>query len=368
MTYDYIIVGSGIFGSCFAYEMHKNGFKCLILEKRSHIGGNIYTSKIDDVHVHEYGAHIFHCNDIKLWNYVNKFAKIEPFFHRVKVNFSGNLYSFPINLMTLHQLWKTRTPEEAIAKLESVKLKIDNPSNMEDWLLSNFGEEIYRTFFYGYTLKQWGREPKKLPASIAKRIPFRTNFNDTYYDSKFQGLPANGYTEIIENMTKDIDVLTGVDYLKDRKYYDSKCKKIIYTATLDAFFDYQFGELEYRSLRFEKELHNIKDYQGCAVMNYTSKDVPFTRICEHKHLCKSTTNRTIITKEFPQSWDRSKEPYYPINDEKNNERLLEYKKLAESINEKYIFGGRLAAYKYYDMHQVIASSLECSKKELLSHG
>jgi len=363
--YDYAIVGSGLFGSVFAHEMNKHGLKCLIIEKRDHIGGNVFTYKMNDIDVHEYGAHIFHCNDEKIWNYINQFSKFNYFNHSVKVNFKNKIYSFPINLMTLFQLWNVKTPLEAKLKIDSVRVKIDSPSNMEEWILSQFGEEIYKTFFYGYTLKQWGREPKTLPASIAKRIPFRLNFNDNYYNSKFQGIPENGYTEIIEKMTDGIEVLKNTDYLKDRKYFDAKCKKIVYTGMIDNFFDYIFGTLEYRSLRFEKETHSIDDYQGCAVMNYTSADIPFTRIYEHKHFMRSKSDMTIITKEYPQSWDCSKEPYYPINDELNNERFNKYKDMSAQESKKYIFGGRLGSYKYYDMHQVIASALEMSKKELI---
>lgn len=363
--YDYIIIGSGLFGSTFAHEMNKNGFKCLIVEKRDHIGGNVFTHKIDNIHVHEYGAHIFHCNDESIWNYMNKFSKFKHFNHSVKVNFDNKIYSFPINLMTLFQLWNVKTPLEARNKMESVRIKIENPSNMEEWILSQFGEEVYKTFFYGYTIKQWGREPKDLPASIAKRIPFRFNFDDNYYNSKFQGMPENGYTEIIENMINGIEVLKNTDYLQERSYFDAKGKKVIYTGMIDKFFDYAFGALEYRSLRFEKETHTLEDYQGCAVMNYTSMSVPFTRVYEHKHFTKAKSNLTIITKEYPQSWDSLKEPYYPINDELNNERFKHYKNISEKESGKYIFGGRLGSYRYYDMHQVVASAIELSKKELL---
>lgn len=362
MKYDYLIVGTGLFGSVFAYEANKIGKKVLVLEKRNHIGGNCYTEKIENINVHKYGPHIFHTNDKRIWDYINQFAEFNNFINRPKVNFKENLYSFPINLFTLYQLWGTKTPEEAKNKLEQLKIPNKNPQNLEEWILSQVGEEIYEKFIKGYTTKQWGREPNYLPSSIIKRLPIRLTFDDNYFNDKYQGIPNGGYTQIFEKMLNGIEVINQVDFLKDKSYFENKAKKIIFSGKIDELYDYTFGQLEYRSLRFENEIHN-GDFQGNAVVNYTEQNVPYTRICEHKHFEFGTGEKTIITKEYPDTYDTTKVPYYPIRDSKNLELYHKYKLLTEKEN-RYILGGRLAEYKYYDMHQIIGSALNKVKKEL----
>ena len=362
MKYDYLIVGSGLFGSIFAREMEDAGAKCLVLEKRNHIGGNCYTKNINGINVHEYGPHIFHTDDERIWNYMNRWTKFNHFTYRPKVCYKNKLYSFPINLMTLYQLWGIKTPREAQLKLDEVKSCIKSPSNLQDWMLSQVGEEIYQKFIYGYTAKQWNKDPTKLPSSIIKRIPIRLTFDDNYFNDRFQGIPIGGYTKIFEKLLSGIDYVGGVDYLEDRDMWNSLATKIVYTGAIDDFFDNDEGELEWRSLRFEHETLNIKDYQGIAAINYTEKEIPFTRIIEHKHFEFGNQEHTIITKEYPQEWSKSKEKFYPVNDEKNNILYKKYKN--RCTDNRYVFGGRLADYKYYDMHQVVASALYKSRKEL----
>ena len=359
--YDYLIVGAGLFGSIFAREMTDRGAKCLVIEKRSHIGGNCYTRKDNDIHVHQYGPHIFHTNNVKIWNYMNKWTDFTPFTYRPKVRHLDKLYSFPINMMTMHQLWGVITPEEAIKKLNDVKVDIPNPSNLEEWILSQVGEEIYKTFIYGYTKKQWGKEPSQLPSFIIKRLPIRTTYDDNYFNDRFQGIPVEGYTKIFENLLMNIPIDKSVDYLSDKEYFDKLAKKVVYTGPIDEFFNYELGELEWRSLRFEETYIQNKDFQGIPVINYSEYEKPFTRIIEHKHFQVNKPIDTIITKEYPQKWDKTKEKYYPVNDVKNNNLFHEYKKKID-LN-KYIFGGRLADYKYYDMHQVVGSALSKINKE-----
>jgi len=353
--YDYVIVGAGLFGSIFAREMTDRGFSCLVIDKRRHIGGNCYTKDVGGIAVHEYGPHIFHTNSDRIWKYMNKWCEFNRFSYHPKVRYGDSLYSFPINMMTLYQLWGVKTPNEAKDILNTKRISITNPSNLEEWILSQVGEEIYQKFIYGYTKKQWGKEPCRLPSSIIKRIPIRLTWNDDYFDDKYQGIPIGGYTAIFKKMLKDIPVETGVDYIRDRDKWDSIGKKIVYTGGLDEFFDFSLGELEWRSLRFEHENLNISDFQGNAAINYTHEDIPYTRIVEHKHFEFGKQNHTVITREYPQKWDRRKEKYYPVNDEKNNHLYNRYKNLVDQ--SKYIIGGRLADYKYYDMHQVIGSAL-----------
>lgn len=361
MKYDYIIVGSGLFGSIFAREMLEMGRTCLVIDKRNHIGGNCYTENKDGIHIHKYGPHIFHTNSDKIWKYMNKWTDFNHFTYRPKVNYKDKLYSFPINLFTLYQLWGVTTPEQAKQKIEKEKVNIPNPSNLEEWILSQVGEEIYKTFIYGYTKKQWNKSPKDLPASIIKRLPIRLFFDDNYFDDKYQGIPTEGYTPIFEKLLKNIPIELGVDYLKEKNKWDSLAKKIVYTGAIDEFFDYDLGTLEWRSLKFEEEHLNIPDYQGVASVNYTEESVPYTRIVEHKHFNFGKQTHTVITKEYPEEWDKTKEKYYPLNDDKNNSLYLKYKQKINS--DKYIFGGRLADYKYYDMDQVIGSALVKIKKE-----
>ena len=361
--YDYLIVGSGLFGSIFAYEANRRGRKCLVLEKRDHIGGNVYTRNVDGIHVHEYGIHVFHTSNKEIWDYVNQFAKFNNFTNRPKVKYKGNIYSFPINLLTLQQLWRVTTPQEAIERLNISKVKIDNPANLEEWCLSEIGEELYETFIKGYTQKQWMTDPKNLPTFIIKRIPIRTNFDDNYYFDTYQGIPEGGYTQIFEKLLQGIEVVTNTDYLAGRTHWNKLARKIVYTGPIDAYYEYSEGDLDYRTTRFEHKKYNIKDYQGVAQINYTDVNIPFTRIIEHKHFEFGKQDYTVVTTEYPDTWSRSKIPYYPINDGKNNALYKKYKERAES-ETNVIFGGRLAEYRYYDMHQVIGAALHTVKQEL----
>jgi UDP-galactopyranose mutase len=355
--YDYLIVGGGLYGSVFAHEMTKNGKKCLVIEKRNHIGGNCYTEKKDNINIHKYGAHIFHTDSRKIWDWVNQFTEFNNYRHTLKVNYKNKIYSFPLNLLTFSQIWGTTTPDETIKKIKSVVVENQNPKNLEEWILSQVGEEIYEIFIKGYTTKQWNIDPKKLPSSIIKRIPIRLNFNDNYFFDEFQGIPVDGYTKMFDRILEGIEVKTNVDYFKEKDYYNSISKKIVYTGKIDEFFDYEYGELEYRSLKFETEKVNVKDFQGCSVMNYTDIDVPFTRICEHKHFENSKSDVTWITKEYPKDYEYGDIPYYPINDDKNNKIYKKYKDISKNF-PNIIFGGRLSEYRYYDMHQVIGSALK----------
>jgi UDP-galactopyranose mutase len=363
MKYDFLIVGSGLFGSVFAHEATKAGKKCLIIEKRNHIGGNCYTEKIDNINIHKYGPHIFHTNDKKIWDWIQQFGEFNQYKHSPKVNYKGEIYSFPINLLTLNKLWGVTTPEEAIEKLEEVKIKCDNPRNLEDWILSQVGNDIYETFIKGYTKKQWNKDPKELPSSIIKRLPIRTNYNDNYFFDKYQGIPIDGYTNLFKNMLKGIDILENIDYFSEKDKWDSMANKIVFTGKIDEFFDYKFGELEYRSLTFVEERLETEDYQGCSIVNYTDLETPQTRITEHKHFDDAKSDFTWITKEYPKNYQNGDTPYYPINDDKNNELYRKYKELADST-PNVIFGGRLSEYKYYDMHQIIASALTKVKKHI----
>jgi UDP-galactopyranose mutase len=355
--YDFIIVGAGIFGSTFAQQAHENGFKCLIIDKRYHNAGNLYTENIEGINVHKYGPHIFHTSDKKIWEYVNRFSEFNGFVNRPKVKYGDEIYSFPINLFTLYQLFGVNNPQDALKVLDQVRIKNENPKNLEEWILSQVGEEIYRKFIYGYTKKQWGKDPKELPISIIKRLPIRITFDDNYFNDKYQGIPVGGYTKMVEKMQEGIEVKLGIDFLEDKKLWESKANKIVFTGPIDEFFGYSEGNLEYRSLKFETEIIDNKDFQGNALINYTEENVSYTRICEHKHFENSKSDKTVITREYPDSWEKGKERYYPVNDEVNNLKYVLYKKMAEKISDKYIFGGRLSEYKYYDMHQVIGSAL-----------
>jgi UDP-galactopyranose mutase len=361
--YDYLIVGCGLFGTVFARQMTDAGYKCLVIDKRAHVGGNVYTENIEGINVHKYGAHIFHTNDQEIWEYVNRFATFNNYRHKVFVNYCDKVFSFPINLMTLNQLWGTNSPEEAIGILEKKRIHHAAPANLEEWILSQVGQELYETFIKGYTQKQWGRDPKLLPASIIKRIPIRSSFSDFYFDDRFQGIPIGGYTALVENMLEGIEVRTGVDFFKHRAELESSAPNIVFSGKIDEFFDYKLGVLEYRSLDFDTSIIDRPDFQGTSVMNYTEEKIPFTRILEHKHFEFGKQDVTVITKEYPSEWQSGKEPYYPINDIKNNGLYKEYKNLADE-HPNYIFGGRLAEYKYYDMHQVVGSALAKSNSIL----
>ena len=349
-----------MFGSIFAREMTDKGFKCLVIDKRNHIGGNCYTEEIEGINVHKYGPHIFHTSDDNVWEYINRFCTFNHYVHRPKVNYKGNIYSFPINLMTLYQLYNVTTPYDAKVMLNNVKHDIKTPKNLEEWILSNVGTEIYETFVKGYTTKQWGRDPKLLPSSIIRRLPIRLTFDDNYFFDKYQGIPIGGYTKIFEKLLDGIEVRLNVDYFNDREYWNGQCKKIVYTGPIDRYYNYKFGELEYRSLEFKTEIKDIEDFQGVAIMNYTDTTPEYTRIVEHKHFEFGKQNKTIITTEYPRSIG---EPYYPVNDDINNSKYNQYKELMK-IESNVIFGGRLTDYKYYDMHQVIASALKRTKDEI----
>lgn len=363
--YDYLIVGSGLFGSIFAHEAKRKSKSVLVIDKRTHIGGNCYTENREGIDVHVYGPHIFHTSDQKVWTFMNRFCDFNTYVNRPKVNYKGRIFSFPINMMTLHQLWGVTSPDEARKKLDEVKVHCDNPRNLEEWILSQVGHEVYETFIHGYTKKQWMCEPKDLPASIIKRLPIRLNFDDNYFNDRFQGIPIGGYTKIFEGLLEGCDVSLGEDFFSNREKWEKIAKNIVFTGKIDEYFDYQFGELNYRTLRFE-HTHQQGDFQGNAVMNFTDPDVPFTRITEHKYFQPqdlSKTPNTIWTKEFPEKWTKDSIPYYPVGDESNNSLYKKYKALADS-QSNVLFGGRLAEYKYYDMHQVVGSALQKSRRIL----
>ena len=367
--FDYLIVGAGIFGATFAREMTDSGYKCIVLDKRPHIGGNVYSEKRNGIDVHVYGAHIFHTNNEKIWKYVNRFATFNNYVNKPKIRFKDRIFSFPINLMTLHQLWGVKTPAEAEKKLEEVRIPCENPDNLEDWILSQVGREVYETFIKGYTMKQWQRDPKELPASIIKRLPIRLTFDENYFFDKYQGIPVDGYTAMVANMLEGIEVKTDADYFEHREVYDMLAEKVVFTGKIDEYFNFCHGELEYRTLRFEHEELD-GDFQGNAVVNYTHPDIPFTRIVEHKHFLPNEAKKlknTIVTREYSDEYVRGKTPYYPINDEKNSTMYKKYAAMAYA-EEGVIFGGRLSEYKYYDMHQVIGSALVKAKRELENRG
>lgn len=356
--YDFLIIGSGLFGATFAQQAIADKKKVLILEKREHIAGNCYTKNINNINVHYYGPHIFHTSSDRIWEYVNRFTTFNHYVNRPKVNYQNKIFSFPINLFTLYQLWGVSTPDEAKAKLDTVKIDIKKPSNLEEWVLSQVGEEIYETFIKGYTTKQWNTDPKNLPSAIIRRLPIRLTYDDNYFFDNYQGIPVGGYTKMIENMMEGADVIIGEDYFANKDKWDSQAKCVVFTGRIDEFFDFYHGALDYRSLRFETSILDKKDFQGNAIVNYTEREVPYTRIIEHKHFEFSKEDTTVISKEYPQDFSvENSIPYYPINTEPNNNLYRIYKDLSKGISNKFIFGGRLAEYKYYDMHQVIGSSL-----------
>lgn len=354
--YDFLIVGCGMYGSVFAHECLKRNKKVLVIDKRNHIAGNCYTRNINDINVHIYGPHIFHTNSKKIWEYVNQFVEFNHFINRPKVSYKNKLFSFPINLFTLYQLWGVQNPQQAKNILDSKKILINNPSNLEEWILSQVGEEIYEIFIKGYTTKQWKLDPKQLPSDIIKRLPIRLTFDDNYFNDRYQGIPIGGYTTMFEKMLDGVDITLETDYFKNRDYWDQQSKYVVFTGKIDEFYEYKYGLLNYRSLRFEHEELDVNDFQGNAIINYPEYSVDYTRIVEHKHFEFGNQQRTVITKEYPDTWDSSKIPYYPINTKDNNDIYEKYQKLS-SNESKYIFGGRLAEYRYYDMHQVIGSCL-----------
>lgn len=371
--YDYLIVGTGLFGSIFAYEANKKGKKCLVIDKRSHVGGNIYTENIDGINVHKYGAHIFHTSNKEVWEYINQFAEFNRFTNSPIANYKGNLYNLPFNMNTFHELFGVNTPNEAEEKLEEErkefksKLNGREPANVEEQAMSLIGKTVYETLIKGYTEKQWGRKCTELPAFIIKRLPVRLTYDNNYFNDLYQGIPIGGYTGIIEKMLSGIDVKLNCDYFENKNELDKIANKIIFTGQIDKYYDYKFGKLEYRSLKFETEELDISNYQGNAVVNYTEYSVPYTRIIEHKHFeyAKSlgkedNISKTIITREYPDTWTSEKEPYYPVNNDENNNLYAKYEELASKDNN-VIFGGRLGQYKYYDMDKVIIRALETVK-------
>lgn len=359
MKYDYLIVGSGLFGSICANELKKQGYKVLVIEKREHLGGNIYTENNGGIQVHKYGAHIFHTNNKQVWDYINNFAEFNRFTNSPIANYKNQLFNLPFNMNTFYQLWGVKTPKEAQEKInEQRKLShFDSPKNLEEQAISLIGKDIYETLIKGYTEKQWGRKATELPAFIINRLPVRFTYDNNYFNDKYQGIPIGGYTQIIEKMLESVEVKLNSDFFEDREKYMQLSDKIIYTGPIDKFYDYKYGALEYRSLYFENELINEENFQGNAVVNYTEYDIPYTRIIEHKHFDYVDSKHTIITKEYPKDWNIGDEAYYPINDDKNASLYNKYKTLAEEEDRIY-FGGRLAEYKYYDMHHVIHNALK----------
>ncbi len=361
--HDYLIVGAGLFGAVFAHEMTKKGKKCLVIDKRNHLGGNVYCEEKEGINVHKYGAHIFHTNDKKIWDYVNSFVEFNRYTNSPLANYKGTLYNLPFNMNTFYQLWGVKTPEEAKAKIkEQVDvLNIKKPKNLEEQALSLVGTDIYEKLIKGYTEKQWGRKATELPAFIIKRLPVRFTFDNNYFNDTYQGIPVGGYNKLIEGLLKGIETKTNIDYFQEKENLDSLAETVVFTGKIDEYFNYQFGKLAYRSLQFEHETLEIDNYQGNAVVNYTEANIPYTRMIEHKHFEFGKQAKTIITKEYPKEWKQGDEPYYPVNDDKNSTLYQQYKKLAAET-PNVIFGGRLAEYKYYDMHQVIGSALNRVKK------
>ena len=366
--YDFLIVGAGLFGAVFAHEAKAAGKKVLVIDKRPNIAGNVYTEKVEGIHVHKYGAHIFHTNDRKVWEYVNRFAEFNRFTNSPVANYHGELYSLPFNMYTFNKMWGVVTPQEAAAKIEEQRKAagITEPKNLEEQAISLIGTDIYEKLVKGYTEKQWGRPCTELPAFIIKRLPVRLTFDNNYFNALFQGIPVGGYTKMVANMLEGIEVRLGCDYLEDRGGWDAMADKVIYTGAIDAFYGFSQGTLEYRSVRFETELLDMPNFQGNAAVNYTDRETPWTRIIEHKWFEFGKDDdgndlpRTVISREFSSAWKPGDEPYYPVNDEKNGALYAKYKELAEK-EEKVIFGGRLGEYKYYDMDQVIASALNAAE-------
>ena len=368
--YDYLIIGSGLFGSVFARQAADAGKKVLVIDKRPNIAGNVYTEKVEGINFHKYGAHIFHTNNTEVWNYVNRFATFNRFTNSPVANYKGELYSMPFIMYTFNKMWGVVTPEEAAAKIEEQKKEITGePQNLEEQAISLVGRDIYEKLVKGYTEKQWGRDCKELPAFIIKRLPVRLTFDNNYFNALYQGIPIGGYTKLVENLLEGIEVRLNEDYLEDKAKWNAMAEKVVYTGAIDAYFDYALGNLEYRSVRFENEILDVPNFQGNAAVNYTDKETPWTRIIEHKwfEFGKDENGndlpKTIISKEYSSEWKPGDEPYYPVNDKKNGELYQKYKALAEK-EENIIFGGRLGEYKYYDMDAVIASALECARNQM----
>ena len=362
--YDYVIVGSGLFAGVWAYLANKQGKKCLVIEKRDHLGGNIYCEDVEGIHVHKYGAHIFHTSNREVWDFVNSLAEFNRYTNSPVANYKGEMYNMPFNMNTFSKMWGISTPQEAKDIIASQRSSITGePKNLEEQAISLVGVDIYQKLVKGYTEKQWGRDCKELPAFIIKRLPVRYTYDNNYFNDLYQGIPIGGYNVIIDKLFEGCDVETGVDYLENREKYDALGDCIVYTGTIDSYYGYQYGKLEYRSLRFESQVLDTDNYQGVAVVNYTDRETPYTRVIEHKHFEFGTQEKTVITREYPVNWKPGMEPYYPVNDEKNQALYEKYRALAEK-EERVIFGGRLAEYRYYDMDKVIRSALDRAKEEL----
>ena len=372
--FDYLVVGAGLFGAVFAHEAIKRGKKVLVIDKRNHVAGNVYTENVGGINVHKYGAHIFHTSNKEVWDYVQQFAEFNRYTNSPIACYKDELYNLPFNMNTFSRMWNIKTPAEAKAKIDEQRaealaaLNGREPANLEEQALSLVGRDIYEKLIKGYTEKQWGRKCTELPAFIIKRLPVRFVYDNNYFNDKYQGIPVGGYTQIVEKILEGAEVRLGVDFFKERESLVASAKKVVFTGMIDEFYGYRFGELEYRTLRFETEDLPQENYQGNAVVNYTEAEIPYTRIIEHKHFvfgCQGggATDHTVVTREYPAAWKHGDEPYYPMNDEKNNALFAQYKALAES-EKNVIFGGRLGMYKYFDMHHVIAEALACAKKEV----
>lgn len=363
--YDYLIVGAGLYGAVFAQEAKRAGKSVFVIDKRPHIAGNVYTEKVEGINVHKYGAHIFHTSDKKIWEYVNQFAEFNNYINSPVARYKNELYNLPFNMNTFSKMWNIATPQEAkdIIASQIADLNITEPKNLEEQALSLVGKDVYEKLIKGYTEKQWGRDCKDLPSFIIKRLPLRFIYDNNYFNDRYQGIPIGGYTKIVEKMLDGIEVRLNTNYLDNREEFDAMADKIVYTGMIDQFYDYKLGVLEYRSVRFETEELPMENYQGNAVVNYTEREVPYTRIIEHKHFEFGKQPTTIISREYSSEWKKGDEPYYPVNNDKNNALYQQYKELADK-EHKVIFGGRLGGYKYYDMDKVIAAALEMCEKEL----
>lgn len=364
--YDYLIVGAGLFGSIFAYEAQKKGKRCLVVEKRDHVGGNIYTEEMEGIQVHRYGAHIFHTSSREVWEYMGKFAEFNRYTNSPVANYKGEIYNLPFNMNTFNKLWGVATPKQAKEKLEEQMkaYRTDHPENLEEQALNLVGKDIYEKLIKGYTEKQWGRRAKELPPEIIRRLPVRYTYDNNYFNDIYQGIPIGGYTAIIEKMLSGVEVRLQTDYLKQKRELDEIACKVVYTGPIDAYYEYRYGELEYRSVSFETEILDEPNYQGNAVVNYTEYEVPYTRIIEHKHFEFGTQKRTVISREYPAAWKLGDEPYYPINNDRNNVLYARYEALAKE-EERVIFGGRLGTYRYMDMHHVVAEALRTVREEII---
>lgn len=359
ITYDFLIVGAGLFGATAARVLTRRGKRCLVIDKRPHIGGNVYTESVNGINVHKYGAHIFHTSNKDVWDFVNSFVEFNRYTNSPVANYKGELYNLPFNMNTFYRMWGVTTPEQAAAKIEEQRREsgIINPRNLEEQAISLIGKDIYYTLIKDYTEKQWGRKATELPAFIIRRLPVRFTFDNNYFNDKYEGIPIGGYTGLMEKLLEGVEVKLNTDYFENREYFDSIADKVIYTGEIDRYFDYRFGHMEYRTVSFETEvLEGVSNYQGNAVVNYTDAETPYTRIIEHKHFEFGSQPDTVISKEYSKEWKPGDEPYYPVNDEQNGDLYARYKILADN-QEKVIFGGRLAEYKYYDMHQVIENAL-----------